>query len=158
MKICIAPYAAKLPNDIPNPKTPPWWPELVARLVQDGHEVIQLGCAGEPEIAGVSDFLKSRPYGEIEYAINEADAWISVDSWLPHFCATLRLKSGIVIWSQSNPRIWGYKHNINLLKDHAFLRPYQYAHWFDVPYNPEAFVSPEVVIAALYDKLAVATA
>lgn len=156
MKVCIAPYAARMPNDLPNPKNPPWWAELVAMLNAEGHEVIQLGVKGEPRIDGVGQCIQNFPLDKLINVIRDCDMWISVDSWLPHFCATMRLQSGIVIWAQSNPKIWGYKHNVNLLRDKAYLREYQYAHWWDCPYNADAFVTPATVMDALHGRLATA--
>jgi len=152
MKIAIAPWAAKMPNNLPNPKNPPWWPQLVAMLNAEGHQVVQLAGQGEERIEGVAMFLQAFPLEKLEQVLRECDTWISVDSWLPHFCATERLPSGIVVWSLSDPRIWGYKHNVNLSK--GVLREYQYAHWWDVPYNEDAFVSPETVMDAVHGRLA----
>ena len=158
MRIVIACWAARMPNGNRNAKNFPWWKELVDLLNVEGHEVIQVAAAGEEKVEGVSMFLQGFSLEKLEQVLREADTWISVDSWLPHFCATMRLSTGIVIWAQSNPKIWGYPHNVNLLKSNEYLRPYQYAPWFDVPYNEDAFVSPEAVMDALHGKLAVAQA
>ena len=152
MRIIIAAWAARLPTGIYNAKNYDRWPELIALLNAEGHEVIQVAASGEVRLDGVSMFLQGFPLEKLEQVIREADTWISVDSWLPHFCATMRLPTGIVIWSQSDPRIWGYKHNINLSKGQ--LRPYQYAPWYDVPHDPDAFVEPEAVMEALHGKFA----
>lgn len=153
MKIAIAPYAAKLPTGLRNAKNYPWWPELVALLNAQGHEVVQLGITGEDRIEGVGQFIQGFPLEKLIDVIRSCATWISVDSWLSHFCATMRLQPGIVIWAQSNPRIWGYHHNTNLLKSKEYLRPFQYAPWYDVPYNEDAFVSPEVVVEAVNERL-----
>ncbi len=156
MKVVIACWAAKMPNGAHNAKNFPYWPQLVAMLNEAGHEVIQVAGGGEDKVDGVVMFLQGFPLNKLEEVLRECDTWISVDSWLPHFCATLRLPAGIVIWAQSNPKIWGYPHNVNLLKSPEFLRPYQYAPWFDVPYNEEAFVEPQVVMDALHGRMATA--
>jgi ADP-heptose:LPS heptosyltransferase len=144
-----------MPNGARNAKNFNKWPELVAMLNAEGHEVIQVAGQNEERVEGVAMFLQGFPLEKLEEVLRDCDTWISVDSWMPHFCATMRLKTGIVIWSQSDPRIWGYKHNINLHKP-EFLRQYQYSHWFDVPYNEDAFVEPEVVMDALHGRLALA--
>lgn len=153
MKIAIAPFAAKLPEGKPNPKNFPYWPEVVGRLNAQGHEVIQLGVAGEDRIEGVGQFIQGFPLAKLEQVIRDCDTWIAVDSWLPHFCATMRLQSGVVIWAQSNPHIWGYPHNTNLLKSEAYLRRFQYAPWWDAEYNESAFVSAEEVVEAVLERL-----
>jgi hypothetical protein len=151
MNIAVAPYAAKLPNDNRNAKNWPFFKELFAMMPED--QFIQLGTKGEQRIEGSSQFIQGFPLEKLEQVVKDCDVWLSVDTWLPHFCATLRLQSGVVIWAQSNPKIWGYPHNVNLLKSKEYLRPFQYAPWFDIPYNEEAFVSPEVVRDALHERL-----
>jgi len=153
MKIIIAAWAAKLPSGIYNAKNYPYWKELVALLNAEGHEVIQVAGKGEDRVEGTAMFMQGFPLDKLEEVLRDADTWISVDSWLPHFCATMRLKSGIVLWSQSDPRIWGYKHNINLSKP-EYLRQWQYAPWYDVAHDPNAFVEPQQVMDALHGRLA----
>jgi ADP-heptose:LPS heptosyltransferase len=156
MKIVISPFAAKLPEDRPNAKNYPWWKELIAMLNADGHEVIQIGTTSEPRLDGVSQFIQGFPLERIEQLLRDCDTWISIDSFLPHLCATMRLKGGIVIWAQSNPKIWGYPTNTNLLKDMKYLRERQYAPWYEATPNPDSFVSPEVVRDAVYERLTLA--
>jgi len=153
-KIAIAPYAAKLPNGKRNPKEFPAWPELIERLNAEGYEVIQLGAKGEKRLAGTAQFIEGYPLEKLEQVIRDCDTWIAVDTWMSHFCATMRLQGGIVIWAQSNPKIWGYPHNTNLLKDESYLREWQYAPWWDAEYNEDAFVEPQVVMDALHGRLA----
>lgn len=152
-KLVLAPYAAQLPNDKLNAKNFPYWPEVVGRLNAQGCEVIQIGLPYEQQIEGVGQFLRGWPLKELRKVIESADGWLSIDSWLPHFCATERLQGGVVIWAQSNPRIWGYPHNTNLLKSKDFLRQYQYAPWWDAEYNESAFVSAEEVVEAVLERL-----
>ena len=154
MRVVIAPWAAKLPDNRRNAKNYNAWPELVALLNAEGHEVIQIAAGSDERVEGVSRFLQGCSLDTLEEVLKGCDTWISVDSFLPHFCATMRLKSGIVIWAQSDPKIWGYKHNINLSKGAQYLRPYQYAPWYEAEYNDDAFVEPEVVMDALHGKLA----
>jgi hypothetical protein len=58
-------------------------------------------------------------------------------------------KSGIVLWGQSDPRIFGHIENINLLKNNRYLRKDTFGTWGNVPYDAEAFVSPAEVLDAL---------
>jgi len=153
MRILISPYAARLPSGNRNPKNFPYWAELVKMLNANGHHVIQIGVKGEARIDGVAEFLQDIPLKDLVNVINGIDVWCSVDSFLPHFCATNHLKSGVVIWSQASPKIWGYPHNTNLLKDEKFLREFQYAPWWDAEYNEDAFVEPQVVMDALHGRL-----
>ncbi len=113
---------SRMPNGARNAKNFPKWPELVAMLNAEGHEVIQVAGQNEERVEGVAMFLQGFPLEKLEEVLRDCDTWISVDSWMPHFCAT--------------------------------LREFQYSHWFDVPYNEDAFVGPEAVMDALHGRLA----
>jgi len=149
-KIVLAPYSTRLSANRPNPKNYPDWPLVVCRLADSGHEVIQIGGLGEERIVGVSQFIINWPLKKLRQVIEDADTWISVDSWLPHFVWAEKLnKRGVCIFSLSDPLIWGHPENINLLRDRKYVREFQYQGWNEAIYNPEAFVSPEVVINAI---------
>ena len=120
-------------GNIQNAKSYPFWDKLL--LLLEGHEV--------KEIKG---FLSEQ---EIKDLINWSDIWCSIDSFLQHFVAYNKLKGGIVIWGLSDPDVFGYKNNINLLKDKKHLRKDQFLWWRDIPNYPEAFVSPEEVYKAI---------
>lgn len=148
-KIILHPYAATLLNGNRNPKNYPWWSQVVAKLNELGHEIIQIGVAGETRIEGVSQFIQNWPLSKLRDLINSCDTWMAVDSFLPHYCFTEKLKRGVVVWSLSSPEIWGHPDNINLLKDRKYLRELQYKDWHDVEYNEDAFVSPDEVVEAV---------
>lgn len=145
-KVLIAPYSAKLPSGKRNPKNYPWFPKLVELLNQDGYEVIQIGVSGEDRIPGVSQFITNWPLRKLRDLIDECAVWISVDSFLPHKCYCERLKPGIVLFGQSDDRIWGHPQNINLLRGRDFLRQCQYQSWDAAEYNPNAFVYAENIM------------
>lgn len=146
MKIVIAPYSAKLRNGNENSKNYPHWSKLVSLLNAEGYEVIQIGVSGEDRVEGVGQFVTNWPFAKLRDLINDATLWISVDSWLPHFCHCERLKPGIVLFGPSDPRIWGYPQNTNLLRGREYLRPYQFDAWEACEYNPQAFVYAENVM------------
>ena len=76
--------------------------------------------------------------------------WVSVDNFFPHL-ANLCGRRGIVIWGQSDYNLFGWKNNINLLKDRKYLRPNQFGTWEEAVFNKEAFVDPDVVINAIME-------
>lgn len=149
MKIVIAPYAAKLRSGKENPKNFPYWDRLVSLLKADGYEVVQIGASHETAIEGVDHFFANWPFPKLKDLIQGCDLWISVDSWLPHFAHCEKLKPGIVLFGQSDPHIWGYPENINILRGRDFLRRYQYDTWEAAEYNPLAFVYAENVMAEI---------
>jgi hypothetical protein len=114
-----------------SPKSYPYWTELLD-LLKDN------------EIKEIKGILTEK---EIIDLVNWSDIWISIDSFLPHLCAFKKLKPGIVVWGKSDPEMFGYKHNTNLLKSRDNLRPgkEQFMWWKDVPYNKEIFVLPQEI-------------
>lgn len=149
-KILIAPYAARLWSGKPSPKDYPYFPKLVELLNKDGYEVIQIGAKGEDRISGVSQFITNWPLRKICDLVNESATWVSVDSFLPHLCYCYRLKNGIVLFGQSDPRIWAHSQNINLLRGRDYLRQYQYQSWEAASERHDAFVYAENVIQSVY--------
>ena len=86
---------------------------------------------------------------EIIDLINWCDKWISTDTFIQHFVKYHNLKPGIVIWGKSDPKVFGYDTNINLLKDPKYLRPFQFRYWKDEPIDENAFVSIDVLQQAI---------
>ena len=142
--IIISPYSQKLRDDkikTPNPKTYPYWEQLIKLLKEKNYNIIQVGVEGEEKINGVDEFFKNLPFKVLEEKVKECKTWISVD----HFCAYHK-KPGVVLFSQSDPNIYGHKINKNLLKDRKYLRPDQFGIWESCPYNIDAYISPEEVV------------
>jgi ADP-heptose:LPS heptosyltransferase len=145
MKILISPFAQNLRNGKDNPKNFPYWPELVKLLRDGGFEVIQIGAAKDTPIEGKTVFKQNLKLKEIANLIKECDVWISVDSFLQHLNQYYTKKRGIVIFSQSDPKHFGYPLNNNILKDKKYLREKQFWLWEQCEYNKDAFVTAEEV-------------
>lgn len=141
--IIIAPYAQKLRNGKLNPKNYPYWKELLALIDEP---VIQVGVKGEQPL--VKDFRANLPISELRKLLQECRTWIGVDSFLQHL-AWDEKKKGIVLWSVSDPLIFGHPENINLLKDRSHLAPNQFLWWEYTEHKNERFVSPQEVIEHL---------
>jgi hypothetical protein len=112
-------------------------------------EVVQIGQPGEEEIAGVGRFLVGLSLEGLSELVSKADAWISVDNFFPHFCHARGLRGGIVLWGKSDPRIFGYPENVNLLRDRRHLRNKQFDIWEAEEYEKHVFVSAEEVVRAM---------
>lgn len=80
--------------------------------------------------------------------IKNYDHFISVDNFFHHFAHWYSF-TGVVLFSQSDPEIFGYRDNINLLKDRKYLRKDQFQIWEASEYNPVAYVEPNEVIKAI---------
>lgn len=144
MNILISPYSHKLRNGNRNAKNYPFWEELI--LLLKDHRLIQIGIEGEERLC--EDFRAGLSMKQIVWILREANLFISVDNFLPHMAHHYG-KRGIVVFSQSDPEIFGYKENINIIKDRKFLRTNQFDSWELCPYNKEAFESPQEILKAV---------
>jgi ADP-heptose:LPS heptosyltransferase len=147
MNIVISPYSRPMRNGKENPKNYPYWSELIALLKADGHTLIQIGLTGEMAL-DVHKVWFDLPLKEVKELLLASDTWISIDSWLQHLAHHLG-KTGIVLYGQSDPLIFGYPENINLLKDRTYLRKHQFDIWESAEYNADAFISPDDILLAL---------
>lgn len=138
--IVIHPFAKPLQNGEVNPKNYPYWQELIALI---NEPIVQVGVEGEQQL--VSDFRKGLSIQELKGLIAECRTWVAVDSFFQHLAWSVG-KPGIVLWSVSDPIIFGHPENVNLLKDRKHLADNQFLWWDYTPHNPEAFVKPEEVI------------
>jgi len=149
--IIISPFSRKLLNGKENAKNFPWWYVVVNTLRQKGFKTIQIGIEGEQSIKA-DVFMKNTPLKDLEVLIKECETWISVDNFFPHLCE-LYHKPGVVIFSKSNPEIFGYPSNINLLKSQNYLRKNQFDIWETEEFETEAFVSSDEVISVVLQKM-----
>lgn len=174
MKIIISPYSRKLrEKETPHPKNYPYWKELIdlmrkgvtlyqseseKRKAEGTHlegtsgyvypEIIQIGVDGEEKLVENCQFgLCSKDLIDL---CNTMDAFISVENFFPHFVHhNFKDKRGIVLFGKSDPEIFGYPENINLLKDQKYLRWDQFGPWEACEFQKEAFVEPPGVMEAL---------
>jgi len=138
--IIISPYAKKLINGKENPKNYPFWHELIALIDEP---IIQVGIDGETPL--VEDFRSNLSMLELRQLIKDCRIWIGVDSFFQHL-AWSEGKPGIVLWSVSDPLIFGHPENWNLLKSRDNLIKNQFLWWDFTEHNPDYFLKPEEVI------------
>jgi len=141
--ILISPYSKKLVNGKQNPKNYPYWKELI-KLIDE--PIIQVGIDGEEQL--VPEFCKNLPIARLKELIAECRTWIGCDSFFQHLAWDCK-KPGIVLWSVSDPLIYGHSENINLLKSRDYLATNQFLWWDFTEYNLDAFVLPEEVVKFL---------
>ena len=141
MKIIISPYSNVLRNGKKNAKNYPFWEDLISLLKND-NEIIQIGRKNENRLLRVNDFLIDQPLKYLGEIITNSNLWISVDNFLPHFCNWKKITTpGIVIFSKSDPKIFGYPQNKNIFKDEKYFRNNQFATWEEEEHDENAFVS-----------------
>ena len=138
--IIISPYSKPLVNGKRNPKNYPYWKELIKLI---NKPIIQVGVDGEEQL--VPDFRKNLSLDELGKLVDECKTWVSCDSFFQHFCWD-RKKYGIVLWSVSDPNIFGHPENTNLLLDRKHLAPNQFLWWDFTEYDATKFVLPEEVV------------
>lgn len=146
MRIIISPYSKKLRDkETPHPKNYPYWKELV-KLLEKNHQLIQVGVDGEEIL--VEDHRFGLSSADLITLVTGSDTFISVDNFFPHMVHYnfKGAKKGTVIFSKSDPLIFGYKENNNLLKDRKYLRWDQFGPWEMTDYVEEAFMTPDEVI------------
>lgn len=141
--IVISPYAKKLNNGKENPKNFPYWEELISMIDEP---IVQIGISGERQL--VPDFRQNLSMQELKTLLQECRTWIACDSFFQHLAWTQN-KQGVVIWSISDPLIFGHPENINLLKDRANLAPNQFLWWEAYEFDPRRFVTAEQVFQAI---------
>lgn len=147
--VVLAPFANQLPDDKPNPKNLPVseWQALVKLLREADIYTIQIGAAGEPFIG--ADEMQFNPSNDtLSRIVNEMSSFISVDTFFQHY-ATFHGKNGVVIFSQSDPNIFGHPSNVNLLKTRDSLRAEQYQLWTQTEYDESLFPSVSNVFEAI---------
>ena len=144
-KIVIQPFSSKIPNsNKQNPKNYPHWHKVVELLKSKGYYIVQIGSPGEPFI-GADEAVLNASFDKLKKILDESLTFICVDSFFQHF-AHYYNRNGMVIFSQSDPEIFGYPENVNILKDIKYLRKNQFSTWAEAEYNEEAFESPENVV------------
>jgi len=141
--ILISPYSKKLINGKQNPKNYPYWEELISLIDEP---IVQVGVEGEIQL--VDDFRKDLSLSELRKLIQECRIWISCDSFIQHL-GWDEGKQGIVLWSVSDPLIYGHPENINLLKDRSYLSKNQFLWWEFTEHKDDRFVKPKEVIKYL---------
>ena len=148
MKVVLSLQSRKMRNGKVNPKDYPYAKELIELLKQNGIYTVHVRTSEDAALP-VDEVKTDLSLKQLAEVINECDAFISVDNFIQHY-ATYLGKKGVVIYSLSDPAVFGYKQNVNLLKDKKYLRPDQFLWWEIETAIPEAFVKPYEVYGAVY--------
>lgn len=141
-KIIISPWSKIPRSGIHCAKNYPYWKELVS-ILSKKYEIIQVGTGNEEKIPGC-DYKFNLPMAELKKLLDSCDHWISVDNFFHHFAHYYK-RYGTVIFAKSNPSIFGYKENNNILKDKKYLRNDQFDLWDKEQLDKESFPKPEEI-------------
>lgn len=124
-KILFAKNCRELNNKLINPKDYPYWKELIESFMSDSYDIVFLET--------IIDHDKLLDY------LNQFDCIVTIDSFIQHFCWFNKIRC-IVIFSITDPLIFGHPENINLLKDRKYLSDNQFLIMEQQVYNPDAFI------------------
>jgi ADP-heptose:LPS heptosyltransferase len=144
--IIISPYSKALLSGKQNPKNYPYWKELIEMIDEP---IIQVGIEGEKQL--VPDFRKNLPIAALRELLWQCRTWVSCDSFFQHLAWDEGVP-GIVLWSVSDPLIYGHPENVNLLKDRSHLVDNQFLWWEFVEHKNERFVKPKEIITYLNEE------
>jgi len=106
-------------------------------------DFIEVLVEGQTPTKGASAIYGTRK--EILQELRNADLFISIDSWLQHLASMQTDKLGLVIFSRSNPAIFGYPKFNNVFKDSKYFKSNPYDTWLPSDVIMESFVSVERV-------------
>jgi len=122
--------------------TAEWWNELIPLLNKPVKQILwgnetKLNC----------QHVENPKLEEIEKLLDECETFICIDSFLQHLNHGRNKKKGIVVWSKSDPKIFGWPENINILKYPEKLRSDQFLWWANEKWENIFPTSQEVVEA-----------
>ncbi len=144
-KIIISPYSTKLQDKL-NPKNYPYWNEITKLLKSMNYFLIQVGVDGEERLRNTDFFKINLDFNtELKELLDSCFCWFSVDNFFHHF-ATYYKKPGVVIFTVSNPKLFGHTQNLNLHNGEEHFRKDQFGVWSKSEYNKKAFIDPKKVI------------
>lgn len=149
--ILLSCWAKPLRTGAWNAKNPSkeWWKKLAKLLKDEGYTVLQAGQGPEIKLQFVDRYLWDKDLWALGEDIKTCSTFVCVDNFFHHFAWLRFKKKGVVIFSCSDPEIFGHPENINLLKDKKYLRPRQYEMWESCQYNADAFVDQEEVVKSV---------
>jgi hypothetical protein len=144
MNILIHPFSRPTLNGQTNAKNYAYWNELV-ELLKPEHQITQIATQEEPKI--VDDIKRGLSFDDLKILASKYDFFIAVDSFFPHFVNAYNLPiKGMVIWTISDPDIFGYKDKfLNVLQSRNNLRKEQFNMIEEEVYDPNKSIKPEIV-------------
>lgn len=94
-----------------------YWIKVIEGL-KDKFTVVQVGGPGEKIYPGALSLIGKMSPRQAGALLTKCVTFVSVDSFLAHLAASVYIP-GVVLYGRSDPKIWGYKHNINLYHPEA---------------------------------------
>jgi ADP-heptose:LPS heptosyltransferase len=149
--VIISPFSRSLRNGKENPKNYPYWDQVISKLKTRSIRIVQIGRSNE-KCLDADEVKHDLKLVDLKKLINKTDLCLAVDNFLPHLCANMG-KRCVVIFGKSDPNIFGYYTNTNLLKDRKYLRKRQFETWEQEQYEPECFIEPDIIVKTVTELL-----
>ncbi len=84
------------------------WNEIVARLKDDGHAVVQIGTMHDPPIPGAMDLRGQTDLAQAAWLLQRAKLFLGLESGLMHVAAAVGAPSVIIYGGRTRPWETGY--------------------------------------------------
>jgi SAM-dependent methyltransferase len=127
-------------------KSYPYWKELIPLIKSLGFSLTQIGRNSEEKLDNMDEYCFDLSFKELEEKVYTCKTWIGVDNFFQHFINSLNNPvKGIVIFGTSDPKLFGYHYNTNILKSKKYLRSNQIETWNGVIQDLNAFERPEII-------------
>jgi hypothetical protein len=150
--ILLSPFSNPMPKG-ENPKSYPidYCNELIILLKKEFPDdcICHVKLNHEPVLQGTVQMVDYE-LTKLISRIKDKDTrlWISVDNFFHHL-AWLAKSPGFVVFSKSDPFIFGHDKNVNILKSLKYRRPDTFGYWWDCPYQKEAFPPPDYLVETI---------
>lgn len=124
----------------------PYMQALCDLYIKDGYRLIQIGVGNEPKLTGC-EHVFDKHLLDIEKLLKDTGYFIAVDNFLHHMASAVGV-TGMVLFGPSDPQVFGYPDQVNIIKDRSLLRPDQFGFYHLDYVWPHAFTgwyAPEMV-------------
>jgi hypothetical protein len=112
-----------------NAKNYPYWNKLMFGLATKGWGLIQVGIDGERKLDGC-EYKWDLQLNELEELVRAVGYFISCDNFLHHLAYSVGVQ-GVTLFGPSDPLIFGYPTQVNILKSRNYLRKDQFGFYKD---------------------------
>lgn len=125
--ILLTPYSSSRKDGKNNAKNYPYFAEVIDIVKKSIPNVNFIQpVTGQGIIKGATPEIMDLEEVE-KFLLEKAHTWLSVDTFTQHMVNSLPfIKPGVVVFGPSDPELFGYRYNVNLLKSRNCLRPNQY--------------------------------
>lgn len=144
-RILVSPYSRQAGNA----KNYPYWDDLLWKL-KDEYNIIQVGVGDEAKFAAADDYKFDLPLQELEELTLRVGRFIAIDNFFHHMAYNIGV-NGTVLWGPSDPLLFGYPTQNNILKSRDLLRKDQFGYYKDFKWEHKeiGWHKPEEIIKCI---------